>query len=147
MKITPDGLVWIVGSAARTQPSSEVEQHRFAKTLVVRDTADETLVVVILDLLSVPGPLRKQVEQSLAESRDLKPRNLMLNCSYTHCGPEVLTNESALEGLGPDRRTKAIAYVEVLQHRILLCIDNAFETLAPATRCFQKARAGFAMNR
>ena len=147
MKITPDGLAWMEGYAARTEPTSEVEQDLFAKTLLVRDTAGETLVIVTLDLLTVPGPLRKHVEQSLAKSRNLKPRNLLLNCSHTHCGPEVLTNESALEGLDPDRRARAIAYVEFLQQRILSCIDDAFQSLAPATLCFQKARAGFAMNR
>ncbi|MBI1315206.1 hypothetical protein GC176_28275 [bacterium] len=70
-----------------------------------------------------------------------------MNCSHTHCGPEIRTTGTALEGLEPERRAKAIAYVQTLQQRILQAIDAAFENLAPAKLAYQKARAGFAMNR
>lgn len=147
VKITPDGPAWMAGYASRTEPSIGVELDLFAKTLVVQDPAGETVVLVTLDLISVPGPLRKHVEKSLTESRKLKPENLVMNCSHTHCGPEIRTTGTALDGLDPDRRAKANAYVDTLQKRILMCIDEAFEKLAPAKLSFQKARAAFAMNR
>ncbi|MDA0587001.1 MAG: neutral/alkaline non-lysosomal ceramidase N-terminal domain-containing protein [Planctomycetota bacterium] len=147
VKITPDGPAWMAGYASRTEPSIGVELDLFAKTLVVRDSMGETVVLVTLDLISVPGPLRQHVEKSLAESRKLKPENLVMNCSHTHCGPEIRTTGTALDGLDPDRRAMAIAYVETLQQRILSCIDQAFAKLAPAKLSFQKARAAFAMNR
>ncbi len=137
----------MAGYASRTEPSIGVELDLFAKTLVVRDSMGETVVLVTLDLISVPGPLRQHVEKSLAESRKLKPENLVMNCSHTHCGPEIRTTGTALDGLDPDRRAMAIAYVETLQQRILSCIDQAFAKLAPAKLSFQKARAAFAMNR
>lgn len=147
VKITPDGPAWMAGYAARDKPSEGVAQDLFAKSLVVQDGAGETLVIVTLDLISVPGPLRKFVEQRLAESRGFEPQNLLMNCSHTHCGPEIRTTGTALEGLEPERRAKAIAYVQTLQQRILQAIDAAFENLAPAKLAYQKARAGFAMNR
>ena len=147
VKITPDGPAWMAGYASRTEPSIGVELDLFAKTLVVKDPAGETVVLVTLDLISVPGPLRQHVEKSLAESRKLKPENLVMNCSHTHCGPEIRTTGTALDGLDPDRRARSIAYVEMLQQRILTCIDEAFVRLAPARLSFQKARAAFAMNR
>jgi len=147
VRITPDGPAWMAGYAARDKPSEGIEQDLFAKSLVLQDAAGETLVVVTLDLISVPGPLRKFVEQQLAESRGLKPRNLVMNCSHTHCGPEIRTTGTALDGLDPERREKAIAYVQTLQQRIVAGIDAAFEDLAPARLAYQKARAAFAMNR
>jgi neutral ceramidase len=147
VKITPDGPAWMAGYAARDKPSGGVEQDLFAKSLVIQDPAGETLVMVTLDLISVPGPLRKFVEQQLAESRGLEPKNLVMNCSHTHCGPEIRTTGTALEGLEPERREKAIAYVQTLQQRIVSSIDSAFENLAPARLAYQKARAAFAMNR
>ncbi|MDA0283602.1 MAG: neutral/alkaline non-lysosomal ceramidase N-terminal domain-containing protein, partial [Planctomycetota bacterium] len=147
VKITPDGPAWMAGYASRDKPSDGVELDLYAKSLVVQDGSGETLVVVTLDLISVPGPLRKFVEQKLAETRGLKPANLLLNCSHTHSGPEIRTTDSARSGLEPERRQQAIAYVESLQKRILSSIDAAFVKLAPARLSFQKARAGFAMNR
>lgn len=70
-----------------------------------------------------------------------------MNCSHTHSGPEIRTTGTALDGLDPERREKAVAYVESLQTKILSSIDAAFIKQAPATISFQKARAGFAMNR
>jgi neutral ceramidase len=145
--ITPDGPAWMAGYAARTKPSEGVAQDIFAKSLVVQDIDGQTLVMVTLDLISVPGPLRKHIEQKLAETRQLKPENLLMNCSHTHCGPEIRTTGAALSGLDPERRAMAIAYVETLQQRILNSIDRAFENLAPSRLAYQRARAGFAMNR
>lgn len=147
VSITPDGPAWMAGYAARDKPSEGVEQDLFAKSLVLQDGSGQTLVMVTLDLISVPGPLRKFVEKSLAESRRLKPASLLMNCSHTHCGPEIRTTGTALDGLAPDRREKAIQYVSTLQQRILSSIDTAFERLAPSTVSFQRARAAFAMNR
>lgn len=147
VKITPEGPAWMAGYASRNKPSDGVEHDLFAKSLVIQDTAGETLVMVTLDLISVPGPLRTHVEDKLKQSHGLKPENLLMNCSHTHSGPEIRTTGTALEGLDPERREKAEAYVESLQTRILSSIDAAFIKLAPANISFQKARAGFAMNR
>lgn len=147
VKITPEGPAWMAGYASRDKPSDGVEHDLFAKTLVIRDEDDKTLVIVTLDLISVPGPLRAHIEDKLKQSHGLAPENLLMNCSHTHSGPEIRTTGTALEGLDPERREKAVAYVESLQTRILSSIDAAFIKLAPSKIFFQKARAGFAMNR
>ena len=147
VKITPEGPAWMAGYASRDKPSDGVEHDLFAKSLVIQDGAGETLVMVTLDLISAPGPLRSHVEEKLKQSHGLKPENLLMNCSHTHSGPEIRTTGTALDGLDPERREKAVAYVESLQTRILSSIAAAFIKLAPANLSFQKARAGFAMNR
>lgn len=147
VKITPEGPAWMAGYASRDKPSDGVEHDLFAKSLVIQDTAGATLVMVTLDLISVPGPLRAHIEDKLKQSHGLKPENLLMNCSHTHSGPEIRTTGTALEGLEPERREQAEAYVESLQTRILSSINAAFIKLAPTNISFQKARAGFAMNR
>lgn len=147
VKITPDGPAWMAGYASRDELSDGVEHDLFAKSLVIHDGSGETLVIVTLDLISVPGPLRAHIEEKLKQSHGLKPENLLMNCSHTHSGPEIRTTGTALDGLESERREKAVAYVEILQTRILSSINAAFIKLAPANFSFQKARAGFAMNR
>lgn len=147
VKITPEGPAWMAGYASRNKPSDGVEHDLFAKSLVIQDAAGETLVMVTLDLISVPGPLRAYIEGKLEQSHGLMPENLLMNCSHTHSGPEIRMTGTALNGLDSERRTMAEAYVESLQTRILSSIDAAFIKLAPANISFQKARAGFAMNR
>ena len=147
VKITPEGPAWMAGYASRDKPSDGVEHDLFAKSLVIQDPAGKTLVIVTLDLISVPGPLRAHIEGKLKQSHGLDPENLLMNCSHTHSGPAIRTTGTALEGLDPERRDKAVAYVEKLQTRIISSIGAAFIKLAPANISFQKARAGFAMNR
>lgn len=147
VKITPEGPAWMAGYASRDKPSDGVEHDLFAKSLILQDSAGQTLVMVTLDLISVPGPLRKHIEEKLKQSHGLKPENLLINCSHTHSGPEIRTTGAALEGIDAERREKSVAYVENLQTRILSSIGAAFIKLAPANLSFQKARAGFAMNR
>ncbi len=147
VKITPEGPAWMAGYASRDKPSDGVEHDLFAKTLILQDGSGRTLVILTLDLISVPGPLRKHIEEKLKQSHGLNPENLLINCSHTHSGPEIRMTGTAMEGLSPERREKSIAYVENLQTRILSSIGAAFIKLAPANLSFQKARAGFAMNR
>jgi len=115
VKITPEGPAWMAGYASRDKPSDGVEHDLFAKSLVIQDGAGETLVMVTLDLISVPGPLRAHIEDKLKQSHGLAPENLLMNCSHTHSGPEIRTTGTALDGLDPERREKAVAYVESLQ--------------------------------
>ena len=114
VKITPEGPAWMAGYASRDKPSDGVEHDVFAKSLVIQDGAGETLVIVTLDLISVPGPLRAHIEGKLNQSHGLNPENLLMNCSHTHSGPEIRMTGTALDGLDPERREKAVAYVESL---------------------------------
>ena len=96
VKITPEGPAWMAGYASRDKPSDGVEHDLFAKTLVIKDEAGQTLVIVTLDLISVPGPLRTHIEDKLKQSHGLGPENLLMNCSHTHSGPEIRTTGTAL---------------------------------------------------
>lgn len=147
VEITPDGPAWMAGYASRDKPSEGIAQDLFAKSLVIRDGADQSLIIVTLDLISVPGPLRRHIERRIQERWKLLPTSLLMNCSHTHCGPEIRTTGTALEGLTDKRRAAAFEYVKHLQQRIEDCIAAAWERCEPAELAFHRARAAFAMNR
>jgi hypothetical protein len=100
-----------------------------------------------MDLISVPRPIRDWLEKEVHKKYQLPPEGLMINCSHTHCGPELRTTPSSLYGLEPDRARQAQQYVRSLQAKLALLVGQALEDLAPAKLSYCHARCGFAMNR
>ena len=147
VKITPDGPMWMAGYAGRDKPSEGVAQDLFAKALVLQDGAGTTAVIVTLDLISVPSSLRTQVSQQLAKDYRWPDSTLLMNCSHTHCGPEIRASSDYPDDVPTERQLAAVAYAKQLQERILQAIKSAQQQLAPAKISYQRARAGFAMNR
>ena len=147
VKVTPEGPMWMAGYASRTKPSEGVAQDLFAKALAIEDAQGHKLVFVTLDLISVPGPLRKRIDEQIQKQHGLAPSSLLMNCSHTHCGPEIRVTNATLEDLDTERRALSVKYVESLQGNILNAISTALSKLEPAKLSYQHARAGFAMNR
>ncbi len=147
VKVTPEGPMWMAGYASRTKPSEGVAQDLFAKALALQDAQGQKFVFVTLDLISVPGPLRQKIDEQLQKTQTLKPANLLMNCSHTHCGPEIRVTNATLQELDAERRQLSVKYVDDLQAKILQVIDTALKGLEPAKLSYQHARAGFAMNR
>lgn len=147
VKVTPEGPMWMAGYASRTKPSEGVAQDLFAKALAIEDAQGHKLVFVTLDLISVPGPLRKAIDEQIQKRHGLTPSSLLMNCSHTHCGPEIRVTNATLEDLDAERRALSMKYVESLQGNILNAISTALSKLEPAKLSYQHARAGFAMNR
>lgn len=147
VKITPDGPMWMAGYASRNKPSEGVAQDLFAKALVLQDETGSTAVLVTLDLISVPVALRNAVSEELQKRHQVPDGALLMNCSHTHCGPELRTASDFDDSISEQRRTQAGQYREQLQQRIVEAVNQAFAKLAPANISYQRARAGFAMNR
>src|SRR5215831_8132793 len=86
--ITPDQPMWMAGYASRTNISQGKATDLYAKALALDDTRGARLVIVTLDLISVPRALRKGVEGAVAQEHGLPREGLLMNCSHTHSGPE-----------------------------------------------------------
>ena len=141
--ITPEGPAWMAGYAGRTKASEAVVQKLFAKALAIEDAGGTTVVLVTLDLIGVPKPLREFVERQVLERHQLRPESLLLNASHTHSGP-------SLYGRGisdPAFVEKANAYSRTLEEKVGRVIDDALARREPVTLQYSRARAGFAMNR
>jgi hypothetical protein len=150
--ITPEQSMWMAGYAARTKPSEGKVHDLRAKALALEDAQGTRLVIVTVDLLGIPRPLRDWLEKQVNQSYKLPPELLLLNASHTHCGPVVKEVEDSIYGdsfydLTPEQIQRSRQYMETLQHKLLALVGQAIEKLAPARLAYTHARAGFAMNR
>ena len=150
--ITPDQSMWMAGYAARTKPSEGKVHDLYAKALALEDARGTRLVIVTVDLIGIPRPLRDWLEEQVEQRYKLPPHGLLLNASHTHCGPVVRETRysiygNTLYGLSPEQIEQSDKYVDGLQRKLLELIGRAIENLAPARLGYTHARAGFAMNR
>nr|HPM84852.1 hypothetical protein [Candidatus Anammoximicrobium sp.] len=72
VKITPEGPIWMAGYAGRKKPSEGVAADLFAKALAIEDPAGTRLVIVTLDLISMPRTLRDWLETAAQDKYGLK---------------------------------------------------------------------------
>jgi hypothetical protein len=145
--ITPAEPVWMAGYASRKGPSEGVLLDLYAKALAMSDVDGHRLVIVTLDLISIPTELREALSDRLEERFGLKPDQVLLNVSHTHCGPMV--NPRTIENWGIDSAYVATttAYVRGLEGKIVDVVGQALANLQPCRVGYSRARCGFAMNR
>jgi hypothetical protein len=147
LRITPEQMLWMAGYAARTKPAEGKAQDLFAKALALEDAAGSRLVIVTLDLIGVPRPLRDAVARAAQEKYRLPPEALLLNASHTHCGPLLRLGASVSYNLTAEQEQQVRDYAAGLEGKLVTLIGQALEDLAPARLGYSHARAGFAMNR
>ena len=150
--ITPDESMWMAGYAARNKPSEGKVHDLHAKALALEDEHGTRLVIVTVDLIGIPRPMRDWLAERAKESYKLEPEALLLNASHTHSGPVIRETRysiygNTLYGLSPEQIQQSNKYVDDLQDKLLELIGRAIENLAPAKLGYTHARAGFAMNR
>jgi hypothetical protein len=129
-----------------------VESKLFAKALALDDGAGGRVVIVTLDLIRVPKALRDFVEREAGTKFGLQPRELLLNASHTHSGPEVeperMTTELAFSKAARQPDVAAVqAYEGFLRDEVVQVIGASLAARGPARLDYTHARAGFAMNR
>lgn len=145
--ITPAQATWMAGYGGRDKPSEGKFQDLFAKALVVEDFQGGRLVIVTLDLITVPRPLRDYVARHLQERHRISPTSLLMNCSHTHSGPVVRITKSVIYPLTPEQMKAVEQNLHALEQKLVDLVDAAIKDLAPARLGYCHARAGFAMNR
>jgi hypothetical protein len=150
--ITPDESMWMAGYAARTKPSEGKVHDLHAKALALEDEQGTRLVIVTVELIGIPRPLRDWLEKQVGARYKLPREALLLNASHTHCGPVVRETRysiygNTLYGLSPEQIQQSNQYVDALQEKLLELVGQAMDNLTPARLGYTHARAGFAMNR
>lgn len=147
VSITPERSTWMMGYGSRRTPSQGTALDLRAKALALEDVAGNRLVVVTLDLLTVPDPVRFWLEEKLQSQFGLAAGSLLMNASHTHSGPEVRMVSTPLDELDPQRTREAAEYRAFLQDRLVQVVSAAWADLGEARLGYSRARAGFAMNR
>ncbi len=150
--ITPDESMWMAGYAARNKPSEGKVHDLHAKALALEDEHGTRFIIVTVDLIGIPRPMRDWLAEHARESYKLEPEALLLNASHTHSGPVIRETRysiygNTLYGLSPEQIQQSNKYVDDLQEKLLELIGRAIQNLAPAKLSYTHARAGFAMNR
>lgn len=145
--VTPSAPMWMAGYASRNKPSEGKVHDLFVKALALEDSDGSRLVIITSDLISVPRPIRDELEKQVADRYGLPAAGLMMNCSHTHCGPEIRTTRWSLDGLPAERHALAVAYVKTLQSKLIAVVGEALADLKPAQVSYCRARCAFAMNR
>ena len=94
------------------------------------------------------GATRDAVAARAKAQFNLPNESLLLNCSHTHCGPELkFTDAEFVELNDPVRKERCLRYNATLVEKITRMIGDAISKLEPVTLSYAHARCGFAMNR
>ncbi len=146
-RITPEGTYWMGGYASRKKPSEGTDLDLQAKALALQDAKGEIVVFVTLDLLVVTPQISEAVLEGAKTRFKLDPENVLLNCSHTHCGPELRLYRETLHDIPKPMMVKMRDYVEWLNGRLLDLIGDAIGNLQPAGLSVSEDEAAFAVNR
>ena len=104
--ITPSQPTWLSGYSSRTQPAEGKVHDLYAKAVAIEGADRTRLVLITLDLGSV-SPYMTEGFPKVAVKRFGLPRgNLVLNCSHTHCWPEVAAERRVFHNLSDAEETK-----------------------------------------
>lgn len=146
--ITPTEPMYLAGFANREVPAEGTAMDLHAKALAMEDAKGTRFVMVTLDLVEVTYQLRNAVAAAVKEKHALPEKALLINCSHTHCGPELRYTElEFMSFTDPLRKERCLRYNAFLTDKIVGIIGKALQNLEPATVSYGHARCGFAMNR
>ncbi|APZ90481.1 Neutral ceramidase precursor [Fuerstiella marisgermanici] len=146
-KITPDGPYWMGGYASRKRPSEGTLQDLYAKAIAIDDETGSRVVIVTTDLLVITRELGDAVKRRVLETYKLPASHLLLNCSHTHCGPEIRLYRESLHNIPPESARKMHNYVRRLETQLVDLVGQAIANQAPASMSFAEGNASFAVNR
>jgi len=138
--ITPDRPIWMAGYGSRDHRSEGVYQDLWAKALVL-DDGETTLALVTADLIGLDPALVAAVRTGVQERLGLAPERLMLNCSHTHCGPNVSDPDVTCY---PERDDE---YVARLTDKLIAVVEQAAATREEADLSLFSGTCTLSVNR
>lgn len=146
--VTPEKFIWMAGYAGRDKPAEGKVQDLYAKALALEDESGARQVIVTMDLIGVPQALRRRVAERIEKDHGISSAALFMNASHTHSGPSLRSVPPVTdEELKNPRVKDAWEYTQGLEEKIVGVIGEALKDLQPARLTWNKARAGFSMNR
>jgi len=146
--ITPTEPMYLAGFANRVVIAEGTAMDLHAKALAIEDAEGGRFVMVTLDLVEVAKQTRDAVAANVKAQFHLPNESLLLNCSHTHCGPELRFGDAEFAELNdPVRKERCLRYNAMLVAKITHIIGEALGNLEPVTLTYAHARCGFAMNR
>ena len=145
--ITPEGSYWMAGYASRKWPSEGTLQDLYAKAIAIDDANDSRIVIVTMDLLVITKKMSDSICTRVKQEYDLPKSRLLLNCSHTHCGPEVRLYREQVHNIPSVFAKKMHEYVKTLEDKLVGLVGAAIEKQRPAHLSISQSNAKFAVNR
>ncbi|WP_255171414.1 hypothetical protein [Natrononativus amylolyticus] len=145
--ITPEQPLWMAGFAARDDPADGVETDLHAKALAIRDADGETVVLVSVEVISIPPGMREELERRCLEAHGLGPEAVAFTATHTHCGPILQEFRGRMYGADPALIDASLAYRDRLTDALVSLVGDALDVCEPAALEYGHARCGFATNR
>lgn len=145
--ITPTNNLWMSGYASRKHPANGKLTDLWLKVLALEDDGHHRAVIITTDLIAIRGPLYKNCIPRLQAHYGLKPEQILLTASHTHCGPWLPNQPGTLSSLDPDERRLIEQYADHLADQVVETTGKALAELRPALVVTMQGNAGFAANR
>ena len=146
--ITPTQNLWLAGFSNRTNPASGGKvMDLWVKALALQDASGHRAVILTADLLGIPRNIYEHTLALVARKYQLRPDQIMLGASHTHCGPVL---RDALYDIYPlDERQRALIdqYSNWLESQMADTVGAALADLAPVRTASGQGTTGFAVNR
>jgi hypothetical protein len=147
VNIMPDELTWLSGYGSRTEPAEGKVHDLYAKAAAFEDTAGARLVLVTLDLGSVNPETTNYVAKQVEKRFGVPRAKLVLNCSHTHCAPEISLERRVILDFSDKEEAKLARYIEQLNPKLVELVGEAIADMKPVELSVSRSTAKFAFNR
>jgi len=145
--ITPTKSLWLAGYANRTKPAEGKLMDLWIKVLALEDSQGHRAIILTSDTLGIPQSIYQHVTATIAEKFQLKPAQVILSASHTHCGPVLRNALFDMYPLEEEQRKLIENYSAELEVKIVQTVGQALNNLTPVRLAAGQGTAGFAVNR
>lgn len=146
--ITPTEKLWMAGFSNRTNPSSGGKlMDLWIKALALEDAKGRRAVILTSDLLGIPQNIYQHTTSAIREKYGLRPDQILLSASHTHCGPVLRNALYDIYPLDEAQHRLIEQYSTQLESQIVEAVGRSLAALAPARVVSGQGTTGFAVNR
>jgi neutral ceramidase len=145
--ITPTQELWLAGYATRTKPADGKVMELWAKVLALEDAAGHRAIILTSDTLGIPQNIYLHTLAALQQKFDLRPEQVVLSASHTHCGPVLRNSLYDAYPLDEKQRAAIESYSVLFESNLVQTVGEAIKNLSPASVRAGSGQAGFAVNR
>lgn len=145
--ITPKEPIHLHGFGDRPDPTSEVLQDIYARTLALQDEAGQRSVLLSTDLLGFTREMSETIAQGAQQRFGLPRERLVMNASHNHSGPATGDLLHLYFDLGEGDKAVIARYTDWLLEGLIQLIGDSLQELQPVELSFGLGLTGFGTNR
>ena len=146
--ITPDNPLPLTGYAGRKEVYDSIEQHIFAKAMVMGEDKEYPKALITLDLIGFPASLADDLASRLSTELKWERKQIALMATHTHTAPEtgVLLNING-NLLTGEQLYRIKKFRDELLNQLERLVKTALSNREPCEILYGKGEASFATNR